>query len=127
MNLILFIDILSIDHQIVWSQQNCRGGWTQMSVSAVKEQLLNGFDFVLKTIPNSPLVLFRGYSCYNCLLDPIRSCCVAELVCKQSKPVNSKSNIPATITLPESLPLNSKGVKFCVLLLSTIASSSKGF
>ena len=51
-----FIDILSIDHQIVWSQQNCRGGWTQMSVSAVKEQLLNGFDFVLK--------LFRTHHLY---------------------------------------------------------------
>ena len=69
-----------------WSGANeIARGWTQMSVSAVNEQLLNGFDFVLKTIPTSPLALFRGYSCYNCLLDPIRSCCVAELVCKQSK------------------------------------------
>ena len=55
-----------------WSGANeIARGWTQMSVSAVNEQLLNGFDFVLTTFLNSPLVLFRGYSCYNCLLDPI--------------------------------------------------------
>ena len=55
-----------------WSGANeIARGWTQMSVSAVNEQLLNGFDFVLTTFLNSPLVFFRGYSCYNCLLDPI--------------------------------------------------------
>ena len=54
-----------------WSGANeIARGWTQMSVSAVNEQLLNGFDFVLKTMLSS-LALFRGYSCYNCLLDPI--------------------------------------------------------